>query len=170
MEQSANRLNSGVTGNVGSDTRRLPEENYRQWCHGAVEHMAAFLGLHLSDDEARVWLDHFVKYPKWKIDKLINYSLDDRGGGRTLAHVCRYMDDLRPEPERARDELGNYKQLPYVPDKTMGREFFAYVKKLYADGLTPKQRDKIEMDFITAMRTKHPEQTWTPGRTANKGK
>jgi len=121
--------------------------------------------------ELKVWLDHFVSYPKWKIDKLVDYSLDDRGGGRTLSHVCKYLDELRPEPgsETVREDLG-YKRTPFMPSKEVTKHMRALMDVILDSSgkYSEQEKDEYERNHVLMMREKFPNTNWQCGRKANR--
>lgn len=114
-----------------------------------------------TPEERTLWIVKLATYSKGKLLTLIDYS------GSLNGQVWKYLDNVQvPLPEQTPVKRLSASQ----PDKEMGRAFFAYVKRLYADGVTPQEQDKIEMDYIRAMREKHPHTTFIPGRGANRGR
>lgn len=82
-----------------------------------------------------------------------------------ISGVWKFFDGLRPAPEyfKAPDALPE-------PETGIAADCRGYIGRLMADGLSSVERDKIELDFVTAMREKYPRLKWMCGRSANSGR
>lgn len=119
-------------------------------------------------DDRALWTAKLSNYPKWKLIELDNFSLDERGYGRTLSHVCKYLDALRPRPElnAVREDLG-YRQIEHKPRKEIAHRTIDHCKSMMDKNKTPKELDLMEREFVSLMKKDFPNINWTHGRKNN---
>ena len=137
-----------------------------EYLSGMITWLETFTNKRLTDQEVKFWTERLQKYPKWKLNQITEYT------GGLNNNVFKFLDELRSEPESAREVLGSYaypdaKQIEHKPDKEIGKLSIAYFKKLYE--LSGKEADAYEREFIFSMRKKFPNLDWIAGRTENRG-
>lgn len=94
---------SCTNGTNGSSSISQEQSEY---LHGLVSHMESMLGLRgtqaLSSTEiVKVWIPALAKYPKYKLIALASdYRTDERGFGRTLADILRWLDNYQAPVSR----------------------------------------------------------------------
>ena len=77
-----------------------------------------------------MWTERLAKYPKWKIDRLPDYT------GPMNNNVFKFLDEVHAEPENVREALGyNTNQIPESTtpeDKRLqiARDFREHIDKI----------------------------------------
>src|SRR5574343_1312307 len=100
MEKVGQVLNLGERGDKKNSTRDLknirmvvyPTKKTELQMKLIVTGLETFLGLSLAEDEVTFWMGMLGDYEPWRLAELKSYRLDERGYGRTLAHICKWLD------------------------------------------------------------------------------
>lgn len=134
---------------------------------GVMSHLEAITGRKLDEMQARSWLEKLKKYPKWKLSELVEYS------GPMSHKVFEYLDAIQYSPPSIREETG-YKQLEdhgkQTRNQEMAKDFFKYMRRLFADGLSKNQQAGIEREHMDAMKKKYTSYSWVCGMKENQAK
>ena len=93
--------------------------------------------------------------PRWKLLRIVEFS------SPFMNEIWKFFDELRLVPETyvapALEE----------PKSGIAADCRKYTDRLLGDKLSNTEKDKLELDFVTAMREKYPRLRWTCGRKAN---
>jgi hypothetical protein len=139
-----------------------PRPADRDFCVGALETLEAFTGKKLNDEEAELWIQRLLKYPRWKLLQLYEYT------GTLSNDVFKYLDSIHEAPQSVREALGYVPaQLPEpeneVSRKTqLARDTLAHINKMLeycGNGkMTPEQlveKRQIEREGLEVLHAKY---------------
>lgn len=121
----------------------------------ALEWVVAERKLKLTPEERVQYQAMLAGYPYWKILKVSEYH-------GPISGLWKFLDDLQPELENAREQIASYKQIEYPsPERreiiNQGmKDVFQYTQLI--PKLPPKEADAYEREFYDYMRKTYP---WT---------
>jgi len=144
-----------------NDSNR-PRPADRDFCVGALETLEAFTGKKLNDEEAELWIQRLLKYPRWKLLQLYEYT------GTLSNDVFKFLDAIHADPQSVREALGYAPaQLPEpeneVSRKTqLARDTLAHINKMLeycgTGPMTPeqlKEKRRVEREGLEALHGKY---------------
>ena len=129
------------------------------YCVGVLAYLESMTGKKLEDMAAELWINRLSKYSKTKLHRLSEYT------GDLNNNVFKFLDELRDGHTGA---LNEYKALP-EPKSSIGKDCVAYMAKLRLDEYAGESGDKLEREFMAAMKIKYPRVNWVCGRRGNMG-
>lgn len=136
------------------------EIEIHEYCLGAVRFLETFTGKKLSEQDCELWVQRLVRYPKWKLEALGEYS------GTMTNEVFKYLDNLH-RPEQSVRSLPEPSQTQ--KQKQIAKDFNEHIQTVLSFQGTKEERLRWEMESFKRLDKKYPNlHVWSQVKHENR--